>query len=380
MTSTSREISEEERRAAMIWTAIAEGEDTYAVAATRAVTSAGALRGIKERTGELPGVDTTGSQRALARWRNRLDGISTAAMDHFLMGADTGFLHPGEFPPGLGRLDGTMPLGLWYRGNVAALDAPCGVLVGSRAATAYGTRVALDFAYAAAERGMSVVSGGAVGIDAAAHTGALRAGGRTIAVMACGLDRPYPASNRGLFKEILDSGGLLLSESPPGAAPHRHRFLARNRIIAALGAGVAVVEAAYRSGALSTAHHALERGINLGAVPGPITAPHSAGCLRLLREGAICLSSSEDFIELLGVPRSDTSPAQLALSLSDPMAGDVLAVRVRDALPAVRPAAAGRIATTAGLSPQETLVGLGRLEMAGIAEQQAGDWRLVRHS
>ena len=155
-------------------------------------------------------------------------------------------------------------------------------VVGARAATAYGLHVTTDIAYGLAEQGWTVVSGGAFGIDAAAHRAALAAGGRTVAVLACGVDRPYPVGNAALFEQIAESG-LLISEWPPGAEPLRHRFLIRNRVIAAATAGTVLVEAAARSGAVQTMSRVLALSRRAMVVPGPVTSAMSVGCHELLR-------------------------------------------------------------------------------------------------
>jgi DNA processing protein len=176
------------------------------------------------------------------------------------------------------------PLALWVRGSAPL--APVGVcsvaVVGSRAATPYGEHVASEFSYGLGQRDVVVVSGGAYGIDAAAHRGALAAGGCSVLVSAGGLDRPYPSGHRHLYDRTAERG-LLVSERPPGSAPHRQRFLSRNRLIAALGAATLVVEAAHRSGALNSAGYARDLGRPVLAVPGPVTSAMSAGCHGLIQ-------------------------------------------------------------------------------------------------
>src|SRR5690349_24006519 len=172
-------------------------------------------------------------------------------------------------------------------------------MVGSRAATSYGGHVAGEIAADLGERGWAVVSGGAYGIDAAAHRGALAAEGVTIAVLACGVDYPYPAGHADLFAAIC-AQGLVVSEWAPGSRPARTRFLTRNRVIAALACGTVIVEAGERSGALNTARHAANLGKPLMAVPGPVTSAQSAGCHRIIRDwGASCVTRAADVIELL---------------------------------------------------------------------------------
>jgi len=176
------------------------------------------------------------------------------------------------------------PLALWVRGSapLATLGLRSVAVVGSRAATSYGEHVASEFSYGLAQRDVVVVSGGAYGIDAAAHRGALAAGGRSVLVSAGGLDRPYPSGHRHLYDRTAEQG-LLVSERPPGSAPHRQRFLSRNRLIAAFGAATLVVEAAHRSGALNSAGYARDLGRPVLAVPGPVTSAMSAGCHRLVQ-------------------------------------------------------------------------------------------------
>ncbi|MFD6564900.1 DNA-processing protein DprA [Micromonospora profundi] len=177
------------------------------------------------------------------------------------------------------------PLCFWVRGSWPlgeALDRSVAV-VGARAATGYGQHVATELGYGLAERDWTVVSGGAYGIDAAAHRGALNAGGLTVAVLACGVDRPYPVGNTALFDRIADTG-LLVSEWPPGAEPLRPRFLIRNRVIAAGTVGTVVVEASARSGATQTARRAIYTNRVTMVVPGPVTSAMSVGAHELLRE------------------------------------------------------------------------------------------------
>ncbi|MBO0877729.1 MAG: DNA-processing protein DprA, partial [Pseudonocardia sp.] len=194
------------------------------------------------------------------------------------------------------------PLALWIRGpgRLAELAERSVAIVGSRAATGYGTWVANSLSYGVAELGFTVISGAAHGIDGAAHRGALAAEAPTIAVLACGVDRVYPAGHARLLRYIAGTG-LVVSEYPPGAVPARHRFLVRNRIIAGLAAGTVVVEAGWRSGARRTASDASLLGRPVMAVPGPVTSALSVGCHRLLREpGTIAVTSAEEVVEEVG--------------------------------------------------------------------------------
>jgi DNA processing protein len=212
-----------------------------------------------------------------------------------------------EWPSQLDDLGDSRPIALWARGDgELRYCRPLSVsVVGARAATAYGAHVAAELAAELAARDWTVVSGGAYGIDACAHRGALAAEGVTVAVLACGVDRPYPAGNQELLDAVA-AQGVLVSEWPPGTAPTRTRFLARNRVIAALSRGTVVVEAAERSGTLNTARHARDLRRTLMAVPGPVTSEFSAGCHKIIREwGAVCVTGSRDVMELLS-PIGDT--------------------------------------------------------------------------
>lgn len=198
---------------------------------------------------------------------------------------------------------GAPPLALWAQGNLDLLaDLPrrSVAVVGSRAATSYGERVATEWSHQLAQSGVVVVSGGAYGIDAAAHRGALASGtGRTVIVSAGGLDRPYPAGNQGLFERVAEAGGLVLSEAAPGRGPTRARFLVRNRVIAALSGGTVVVEAARRSGSINTAEWCRTLARPLMAAPGPVTSATSTGVHELIRGGAGLVMTVEDILAAL---------------------------------------------------------------------------------
>jgi DNA processing protein len=272
------------------------------------------------------------------------------------------------------------PLALWVRGRgrLDELTDRSVAIVGSRASTAYGEHVAAELGHQLAERGWTVVSGGAFGIDAAAHRGALAADGPTIAVLACGVDRPYPAANGALLNRIAD-GGLLISEWPPGAAPHQHRFLVRNRLIAGLTRGTVVVEAAARSGAMATANRAGTLGKQVLVVPGPVTSAMSVGCHELLRDreaGATLVTSVAHVIEAVGGIGSDLAPppdrpASPRDGLSD------VACRVLDACPVRVGVSPERLATIAGCDVLEVLRVLPALELADLVEWTGTGWRLA---
>ena len=248
-------------------------------------------------------------ERALGRWRIRLPKLPGDADIAGACRAGIRLVCPEDpdWPGDLDQLGQARPYALWLRGK-ADLRHSCQrsvSVVGSRAATGYGAHVAGEIAADLAERGWTIVSGGAYGIDAAAHRGALATQGITIAVLACGVDFPYPAGHAELFADIA-AHGQVVSEWPPGRQPARMRFLVRNRVIAALSCGTVIVEAGERSGALNTARHAAELGKPLMAVPGPVTSAQSAGCHRIIREwGASCVTRAADIIEMLS-PLSGT--------------------------------------------------------------------------
>jgi len=213
------------------------------------------------------------------------------------------------------------------------LDRPPVAIVGSRACTRVGEKTAADMGYELASKGMCVVSGGAFGIDIAAHRGALASPpGPTIAVMAGGLERPYPVAHRQHFDEIVShEAGALMSEVPPRWRPARWRFLTRNRVIAALAQATIVVEADQRSGALATARRAMELRRHVGAVPGPVTSAMSRGCHRLIREGGTLIRDSADVIEMV-------STLDLNIGNTEPLFRPASIPRPRHRRPALPPA------------------------------------------
>jgi DNA processing protein len=316
----------------------------------------------------------------LERYRVRLGGADPAADLQRVVDVGGRFLVPGdlEWPRQLEDLGDAAPYALWLRGTcdlrLSALRSVA--VVGARAATAYGLHVASTLASDLAGSGWTVVSGGAFGIDKAAHTGALAARGVTVAVLACGVDVSYPPSNDALFARIA-ADGLLVSEVPPGAAPHRGRFLVRNRVIAALTRGTVVVEAAVRSGALSTANEAERLGRPVMGVPGPVTSSMSQGVHRAMRDGAIVVTGAAEVVEAVGALGSDLAPVPVG-PVSPRDALDPLSARVLDAVPVRRAATLDSIARTAGVTPAETAAALGLLEVAGLVGLVENGWLLSR--
>jgi len=231
---------------------------------------------------------------------NNLRTVNIGQLNESLGITGSIFLTPDspEWPANLNDL-AAVPIGLVVKGDLSALNERSLAIVGTRNPTPYGIRIAGDFAAGFVDREWSIVSGGAYGIDSAAHKGALIAEGRTIAVLASGIDVAYPAGNVRLFAEIAENGALI-SEVMPGAHAIPVRFLNRNRIIAALSQATLVVEAAFRSGSLRTARDAAELMRPVMAIPGPINAPTSEGCHRLIGERAAeIVTSVTDAIELI---------------------------------------------------------------------------------
>jgi DNA processing protein len=363
-------------------------------------------------------------ERALGRWRMRLPKLPSDADLAAVCRDGIRLVCPGdpEWPAELDQLGPARPYALWLRGP-ADLGRSCRrsvSMVGSRASTGYGGHVAGEIAADLSERGWAVVSGGAYGVDAAAHRGALATQGITIAVLACGVDFPYPAGHADLFAAIA-ADGLVVSEWPPGQHPGRMRFLIRNRVIAALTCGTVIVEAGERSGALNTARHAAELGKPLMAVPGPVTSAQSAGCHRIIREwGACCVTCAADIIELLSPviapdapppassrpaspppassppaspPPASPPPANRRVPATAPGPGstspsegpalpyddlDTDTARVLDAFPARGGAGTSTIAVDAGMEIDTVLRCLGVLAAYGFIERGDGGWRLCR--
>ncbi|OBG22083.1 DNA-processing protein DprA [Mycobacterium sp. 852002-51057_SCH5723018] len=272
---------------------------------------------------------------------------------------------------------GGPPMVLWAQGPQRLDDVArrAAAVVGTRASTVYGEQVATDLATGLVEREVAVVSGGAYGIDGAAHRAALECDGITVAVLAGGIDIPYPAGHATLLHRI-GRHGLLFSEYPPGVRPARHRFLTRNRLVAAVAGAAVVVEAGLRSGAANTAAWARALGRVVAAVPGPVMSSASAGCHALLRNGAELVTRADDIVELVGrigefAPEQPRPTTELD-GLSDAER------RVYEALPGRGAATVDEIAISSALPPEHVLGPLAMLELAGLARRDDGRWRIVR--
>jgi DNA processing protein len=340
---------------------------------------------------------------AMERWRTRLPELLSPEQVTAFHEAGIRLVCPGdpEWPGQLADLGDEQPYALWLRGN-ADLRFNClrsVAVVGSRAATAYGSYVAAEFAASLAARGLAVVSGGAFGVDAAAHRGALGADGVTVAVLACGVDLPYPAAHAELFDAIA-AQGVIASEWPPGRHVTRLRFLVRNRVIAALAPGTLVVEASQRSGAVNTARHARDLNRRLMAVPGPVTSDLSAGCHQIIRDwqGTLVTTAAE-VVELLspasaplpGGPETAAAPGpgHQDTATEPPPRGqapsvlprdllDLDCATVLDAMPRRGGMGTVRVAQRAGVTPVTAAGCLGQLATAGFVERCDDGWRLRR--
>jgi DNA processing protein len=390
-------MTETERTARAALSRLFEPQDAAGLAL---VHIAGAEDGLRIATGELAagaeleremfrlldqnsqGSGWTGLAVARKRWAPRVPDLAPARDLATMQRLGGRLIIPSDelWPRQLADLGLQEPICLWWRGVEQPLP-PAGktsALVGSRDSTAYGSAVTGDLAYSLAQRGFTIVSGGAYGIDAHAHRAALAGGSSggipTIAVMAGGVDRFYPSGNEDLLRAVANQGAVL-AEVPPGSAPTRYRFLQRNRLIAALASVTVVVEARWRSGALNTAHHAETLGRAVGAVPGSVHSANSAGCHRLLREGgAVCVTDAAEIAELASpsgeaLPEARTGQAavQDGLTLED--------LILLDALPLRSTTSVEKLTVVAGLSADSVRAGLGRLGLLGLAESQRGGWK-----
>jgi len=269
-----------------------------------------------------------------------------------------------HWPKQLSDLGSGEPPALWILGEAKVLQEPLVSVVGARLSSDYGIGITRDLVRYLVERKYSIVSGGALGIDAAAHESSIASNGKTIAVMAGGIDRLYPSRNLDLFSQIRQQG-LLISEVAPGVAPARWRFLQRNRLIAALGQATLVIEAGYRSGSINTAGHANELDRPVGAVPGPINSVRSAGCHRLIRERrAELISTPADLLELLAV-EEQLEVEEFNLTSNE--------VRALDALQYTEQSIE-EIARNSGLTIGETEYAISRLTNRSLITRTSKGW------
>ncbi|MDO8107336.1 DNA-processing protein DprA [Isoptericola sp. b441] len=368
----------QDRLARAAWSGLAEPGDPVAGALVEVLGPSEALALVADVAadpGAMPALPPLGSanqdrvRRSLLGWAARWQPGAARDWADWVTRLGGKLVVPGD-PGWATRLDDlghARPMCLWAQGDDSAelWDRTVSV-VGARAATGYGEHVTAELVAGLVDAGVTVVSGGAFGIDAVAHRAAVAAGGRTAAVLAGGLDRPYPAGNARLLSAVAASG-TVVCEVPPGRHPTRHRFLLRNRVIAAAGAVTVVVEAAWRSGALSTAGHAVGLLRPVAAVPGPVTSAASAGCHRLLRDGAVCVSDAAEVLELLDGTPSCAPPTGPPPGPHERMVHDALPLRGERSVEAL-----GR---ECGLAAPDVLEALGSLELAGRATCRAGRWR-----
>ncbi|WP_369172644.1 DNA-processing protein DprA [Streptomyces sp. R28] len=335
------------------------------------------VRRLREGVEPLPGVSYKRWDGLRARAARAEPGRDLAVARE----AGVRFLRPGdvEWPGQLDDLGDARPVGLWVRGPASlrmwALRSVA--VVGARACTEYGAHMAATLAGGLAERGWVVVSGGAYGVDGAAHRGALGAGGATVAVLACGVDRAYPRGHTQLINRIAEQG-LVIGELPPGEHPTPSRFIVRNRVIAALTRGTVVVEAAHRSGSLVTARAAQRLGRHTMGVPGPATSGLSAGVHELLRGDAVLVSDAAEVVELVG-DMGELAPERrgpvLPRDLLEPRARRVLA-----ALPGRHAARADEVARGAQTSEDDAIARLYELRSLGYVERHGDSWKLTRQA
>ncbi len=322
------------------------------------------------------GVDSEEVDNALERWKPRLKSELALIALRQAARYSVKLLTPTSlcWPPGLDDLGHHAPIALWLRGNQSTMDSTARsiALVGARAATGYGEHVTMEASAGLVDRGYTIISGAAYGIDGMAHRAALASSGQTIAFLAGGVDRFYPSGHDALLTRIVEKGAVV-SELPCGSPPTKWRFLQRNRLIAAASQATIVLEAGWRSGSLNTAGHASSLGRPLGAMPGPVTSAASAGCHRLIRDfDAVLVTTAAEMAEL--APTDD----QHGEAVSDfrPDAVSSTGVRVIDALSARTPRSIEDIAARAGLSFSGVQAELGSLELDGAVREGERGWTI----
>ncbi|MEU8958273.1 DNA-processing protein DprA [Streptomyces sp. NPDC048518] len=371
----SDEPSPGERLARIALTRVLEPGDAIGGRWLREVGAQEVLRRLGGDEERLPGVSAR-------RWEGLRARTAKARPEQDLAAArDVGgrFVCPGdaEWPATLDDLGDARPVGLWVRGrpSLRMWGLRSVAVVGARACTQYGAHMAAGLAAGLAERGWVVTSGGAYGVDGAAHRGALGAGGATVAVLACGVDRAYPRGHTELIDRIAEQG-LVVSELPPGDHPTPSRFILRNRVIAALTRGTVVVEAAYRSGALATARSAQELGRFTMGVPGPATSGLSAGVHELLRGDGVLVTDAAEVVELVG-DMGELAPVRRGPVVPRDLLGPGVR-QVLDALPARGPAAVRDVAIGAGTTEDDAVGRLYELQSLGFVERHGDGWQLTR--
>ncbi len=369
-----------ERRARILLSRVCEPGDADACRLVRAHSAAALVERLA--AGTLPSAKAQD-------WAERLP---TADVDAMLRAAEheaARYIVPGDadWPACLGDLEvfeeetgerrAGAPFGLWVRGHgdLSALSTHAVAVVGARAATAYGEHVAGDLAIGAAQGGFTVVSGGAYGIDVAAHRGALAADRPTVAVLAGGIDRMYPQGNKDVLRRITELG-VVVAEAAPGCVPTKSRFLIRNRLIAALSLGTVVVEAALRSGSLNTARWARDLNRQVMGVPGPVTSRSSSGVHQLLRQPeAVLVTDAAEVIEQLSPAGTGLAAVKRGpVHIQDQL--DLRSLQVLDAVPKHSGATTRSVAGVAGLTHTDVVQRLAELRDLGLVVVEEGRWRL----
>jgi DNA processing protein len=367
------------------WTGIAEPGDRAAGELVAALGAAAALTTLVDRwpveritaAAATAGSDLTAAEvdGAVARWSPRLkSGVAIVAL-RAAVNHSVKLVLPTDaaWPPGMDDLGPHAPIALWLRGNQSTLARanPGIALVGARAATGYGEHVTMEASAGLVDRGYTIVSGAAYGIDGMAHRAALASDGQTIAFLAGGVDRFYPSGHDALLTRIVETGAVV-SELPCGSPPTKWRFLQRNRLIAAASQATIVLEAGWRSGSLNTAGHAATLGRPIGAVPGPVTSAASVGCHRLIREfDAILVTNAAEMAEL--APLDSAAGEAEAVAGAGSQSGGATLTRVIDALSARSPRSTEDVAARAGLSVADVQGQLGTLQvMGGVVESERG--------
>lgn len=372
------EAARADRIASALWTVLAEPGDLLAGRARRVLGAAAAAQLLLAHAGIETWLRGFGDEAddcaaslpsSIESWRRRLDRSAFVDALHLAVRTGQQLVVPGDrlWPAQLDALGDGAPAALWGTGRLDLLArAPRAIgIVGTRAASGYGVHVTGELVDGLVRAGCATVSGGAYGIDGVAHRATLACEGDTIAVLAGGLDRPSPAGHAEMFRHIARSG-LVIAEAPSGMRPSRWRFLQRNRVIAALSAAVVVVEAGWRSGSINTAHHAAAIGRPIGAVPGPVTSPASAGCHRLVREGiAELVTDAADVVALVDGEASDG--AWVPRDNPDE-------VRLLDALDQRRARTAEALARESGLSLTDVEALLAVLELDGTVMKRPSGW------
>ncbi|WNI22177.1 DNA-processing protein DprA [Streptomyces sp. ITFR-16] len=373
-----RGASARERLARAALTRVLEPGDERAGRWLRECGGVELMRRITARDGSAERLSGMTARR-LAGYRLRADGADPERDLAAVAEAGGRFVVPGdrEWPTQLDDLGDARPTGLWVRGKpdlrLWALRSVA--VVGARACTPYGAHMATTMGAGLAERGWVVVSGAAFGVDGAAHRGALAADGATMAVLACGVDVPYPRGHAELIGRVAEQG-LVIGELPPADHPTRSRFILRNRVIAALTRGTVVVEAEYRSGSLVTARSAQRLGRFTMGVPGPATSGLSAGVHELLRGEGVLVTDAAEVAELVG-DMGELAPSRHGPVLPRDLL-DLVCGRVLDALPSHGTVDAREAARTAGTSADEALGKLYELHSLGFVERDGEGWRLTR--